>query len=116
MILCTVQVFAEGRDPLLLNYGQGILETSSTAGTYTGALGSYWNPAGWASMSKGEAVFTWNDRSIAAKRLDNWGVLLGGHGFGASMRRSLVQDGTESLRLDDYQVAMAGGGRGGSAS
>lgn len=111
MILFATQASAEGRDPLLLNYGQGVLETSATAGTYTGALGSYWNPAGWATMSRGEAVFTWNDRSIAAKRIDNWGILLGGHGFGASMRRTLVPNGTEVSRVDDYQIALAGGGR-----
>ncbi len=96
--------------PLLPNYGLGVLETAGSAGTYMGALGSYWNPAGWAAMTKGEAVFTWNDRSIANKRIDNWGILLGGHGLGASMRRSLIP-GEKVVSLDEYQLALAGGGR-----
>ncbi|MBK8129569.1 MAG: hypothetical protein IPK53_11940 [bacterium] len=32
--------------PLLPNYGAGILNTAATPGSYQGALGSYWNPAG----------------------------------------------------------------------
>lgn len=111
ILICAATAFAGERDPLLLNYGRGILETSSTPGAYLGALGSYWNPAGWAAMSKEEAVFTWNDRSLSKKRLDNWGVLLGGHGFGASMRRTLVPDGNDVVRVDDYQLALAGGSR-----
>lgn len=76
-----------------------------------GALGSFWNPAGWATMSRSEAVFTWDDRNAAAKRLDNWGVHLGGHGLGASMRRSLEPVNGQMSSIDDYQLAMAGGSR-----
>lgn len=100
-----------GNSPQLLDYGNGILQTVGTAGSYMGALGSYWNPAGWATMSRHEAVFTWNDRNEARKRIDNWSILAGGHGVGASFRRTLIPSGAEFKRLDDYQVALAGGSR-----
>ncbi len=111
VLLCTANAFAFSRSPMLLNYGEGILQTASTPGSYMGALGSYWNPAGWATMSEHEAVFTWNDRNDAPKRLDNWGVLLGGEGVGASMHRTLIPVGDEFMRIDDYQLALAGGSR-----
>lgn len=102
---------ASGEPPRLPNYGQGILQAASTPGSYMGALGSYWNPAGWATMSRHEAVFTWDDRNEARKRIDNWSVLIGGHGLGASMRRTLIPTGGDFRRVDDYQVALAGGSR-----
>jgi len=110
-LLFATIALAESLPPKLLNYGEGILNTASTPGAYMGALGSFWNPAGWATMSRSEAVFTWDDRNSARKRLDNWGIHAGGHGFGASMRRSLVSHGDDFEYIDDYQLAMAGGSR-----
>lgn len=111
VLFCTAAAFAESRPRMLLNYGEGILQTASTPGSYMGALGSFWNPAGWATMSRSEAVFTWNDRNEARKRLDNWGLLVGGHGIGASMHRTLIPTGEDFMRIDDYQLALAGGSR-----
>lgn len=111
VLLSAFQAIASSRPPMLLNYGEGILPTASTPGSYMGALGSYWNPAGWATMSRSEAVFTWDDRNSAPKRLDNWGILLGGNGVGASMRRTLVPNGLDYMHIDDYQLALAGGSR-----
>ncbi|MCC6476970.1 signal peptide peptidase SppA [bacterium] len=103
--------FAQGRNPRLPDYGEGALRFSQTPGSYMGAMGAYWNPAGWAAMSDEEIVFNWNDRSFEKKRLDNWQLLIGGHGFGASMRRTLLPQSTGTLPVDDYQVALAGGDR-----
>ena len=111
ILLCATSAFAAARPPMLLNYGEGILQTASTPGGYMGALGSYWNPAGWATMSRHEAVFTWDDRNEARKQIDNWGVLIGGQGVGASMHRTLVPAGDDFMRIDDYQLALAGGSR-----
>ncbi len=102
---------ASSLPPLLPNYGAGILNTAATPGSYQGALGSYWNPAGWAAMSRSEAAFTWDDRNSARKRLDNWGLHVGGHGLGASMRRTLVNVGDNIEHIDDFQLALAGGSR-----
>ncbi|MCB1061004.1 MAG: S49 family peptidase [Calditrichaeota bacterium] len=112
VLLTAAAVHASDRSPLLLNYGQGILNTGSTPGSYMGAIGSFWNPAGWSTMSRSEAVFSWDDRNDARKRLDNWGVYLGGHGLGAVVRRNLVYRNDDYYAIDDYQLAMSGGSRG----
>jgi protease-4 len=111
LVFFAATAHASGRSPLLPSYGEGILNTGTTAGTYMGALGSYWNPAGWSTMSRMEGVFTWDDRNNVHKKLDRWGVLIGGHGLGASMHRSLVPHENGYARIDDYQVALAGGDR-----
>ena len=89
-LIFVTSIFAQGRNPRLPDYAQGTLRISQTPGSYLGAMGAYWNPAGWAAMSDEEIAFNWNDRSYEKKRLDNWQLLFGGHGFGASMRRTLI--------------------------
>lgn len=94
---------------------------AGSPGATGGAAGAYFNPAVWAMMKRGEVAFSWNDRSTRESRLDNWGLFMGGGGFGFSMRRVEVPNGLRceqnGLRCGqlagvmDYQFALAGGDR-----
>lgn len=85
-----------------------------TPGAVGGAAGAYFNPAVWAMMKRGEVAFTWSNRSVRDKHLDNWGLFLGGGGLGFSMRHtsdsSLVYP-SRVVGVTDYQFALAGGDR-----
>jgi protease-4 len=109
-------LFAQGRPTDFPAYGLRGDYLISTPGTYGGAAGAVWNPAAWAAMPDDEIVFQWDDRNIADKNLENWGLFAGGDGFGASMQRHYfrVADSSNSNRLyrvDDYSVGVGGGPR-----
>jgi protease-4 len=87
---------------------------AGTPGATPGAASAYFNPAVWAMMQRGEVAFTWNDSSLRKDYLDNWGLFLGGGGFGFSMMHTSYP--SEAYRtgvagITDYQFALAGGDR-----
>jgi len=130
-----ITAFAQGTPSDFPNYGEGSPALTATPGTQGGAAAAFWNPAAWAAMREFEMSFLWNDRNVTPKRMDNWGLFLGGHGVGFAMRRnnylSYGSGATDPLarhldgepsalddrpalrarRVDDYQLAIGGGTR-----
>lgn len=99
---------AQGRPGDFADYGSGSQALCGTPGTQGGAAAGFWNPAAWAAMRKWELSFLWNDRNVHDKRMDNWGLFVGGHGFGLAMRRNDLAN----ARVNDYQIALGGGSPG----
>ena len=79
----------------------------------------FWNPAAFAAMRQFEASFGWNDRNVTDKRMDNWGLFLGGNGLGFTVKRNdfprPVMTGfdpsgsPQAAHVTDYQLALGGG-------
>ena len=101
---------AQGRPGDFADYGSGSQALCGTPGTQGGAAAGFWNPAAWAAMRKWEFSFLWNDRNVHDKRLDNWGLFMGGHGFGLAMHRNDLAN--PNARVNDYQIALGGGSPG----
>jgi protease-4 len=104
--------FGQGGGVHIPDYAVESRFMAGTPGAVGGAAGAYFNPAVWAMMKRGELAFAWNDRSLRERYLDNWGLFLGGHGIGFSMRHS---NDTSSVSpsgmagITDYQFALASG-------
>lgn len=101
------------------DYSAGSEVMTATPGTQGGATAGVWNPAAWAAMKGDEIAFSWNDRNINEHRMDNWGLYMGGHGLGFSMRRNdfgwsdtSASTGMRYGRVDDYSISLGGGTRG----
>ena len=114
IFLLTLAAFAQGLPSDFPNYGYGSQALAATPGTYGGAPGAYWNPAGWAAMNGWEAAFAWNDRNLRNKTMDDWGLFLGGHGLGFAMQRNTLLGRTarglpQTSFIEDYQLALGGG-------
>lgn len=107
LLLITAGAFAQGAPGFLPSYGTGSQVITATPGTQGGAVAAAWNPAAWAAMRKWEISFLWNDRNVNDRRLDNWGLFMGGHGLGFAMQRNNVLN----QRVDDYQIGLGGGER-----
>lgn len=75
-----------------------------------GAVGGLVNPAAWATVAGGELAFWWNDDSIQAHSLDNWGISSGGR-LGFSAERRTAPGASGRLRVHDYQIGFAAGNR-----
>ena len=102
--------WAQGRPTDFADYGSGSQALCGTPGTQGGAAAGFYNPAAWAAMRDWEFSFLWNDRNVHDKRMDNWGLFMGGHGFGLAMRRNDLAG--PDARVNDYQIALGGGSPG----
>lgn len=117
LLLIHGALWAQGKQTDFPSYGLRGAYLISTPGSYGGAAGAVWNPAGWATMYDGEIAFTWDDRTNYTKKsLENWGLFAGGDGAGFSMQREYFRlpdsTGNGPLKhIDDYSVALAGGPR-----
>jgi protease-4 len=86
----------------------------TTPSTWATADGGYNNPGVYSMMQGGEAQFFWTakNRDIL-DQWRHWGLFLGGEhvGFGTVYNRYPNEDGTGTIGVTDYRLALSGGNK-----